>query len=854
MSKRSDKDFAEEINAHIALEADRLVNEGMGPDEARAAARRAFGNVTRAQEQFYESRRIMWLDDAVRDVRYAARALARTPRFTLVALLTLALGIGANTAIFSVLDAVLLRPLPYARPSELVSFTPAWYDTFLEWTRGVRSIQASGAYTYALANVTGGDEPVRVYTLAVTSSLLPALGVAPMIGRGFTPEDDVPSPTSRILLRHGFWMDHFGGNPDVVGRIVQLDGHPHEVIGVLPADLEFPPPARRGDGSLPRTADVWTGVGWLDDLHENGGFSAIARLAAGRTRADATAELSAAARASSTLPPLPGRVDISLVAETVVAPVRPALVAFMAGVGLVLLVACANLGNLLLARLTSRRRELAVRMSLGASPGRIARQILAEAAVLALAGAVAGIGVAWLALRSLVVLAPPELIRIQDAALSGRALAVTLAAGIATALMIGVLPALRARLRHPGADLGSTRSTADRTTGRVQAVLVAGEVALAVVLLVGGGLLLRSFAALASVSPGFGADALVTADVLVPEDRYQTRSSVLQFFDQLEGTLAAQPGVRSVSAIDRLPYGPSFSRLFFKIAGRPAAGPHDQPVAFNAAARPGYFRTMGIPILEGREFTPWDAMGSAPVVVVSQALARRYWPGARAIGSRVVVFGVEREIVGIAGDVRHLGPATPVVPLIYLPQAQDIAVRRMMTVVVSTGGAADALLPVLRSDIHSLDRELPVSNLQRFGTLRAERTAAERFNALVLTTFAILALLLAAIGVFGVVSFAVTERTSEIAIRLALGAQRGSVAWLVLGRTLTLGAAGIVAGLGTAAAATQWLTSMLFGLTPLDGVTYVVACALIVLVVAVASYLPVRRAARVDPTTALRCP
>lgn len=305
--RRSDADFAQEIRAHIALETDRLVSEGVDPREAHAASVRAFGNVMGTQEQFSRSQRAMWLGDAQRDVSYALRTLTKNRRFTIVALLTLALGIGANTAIFSVLDAVLLRPLPYERPSELVAFSPGTYDAFRDWTDGGRALDTSGAYTYSTANVTGGDEPLRVWTIAVTSSLMPTLGVAPLLGRGFTAEDDLPEAPPRVLLRYGFWKAHFNGDPDLVGRTIELNGRAHEVIGILPAALEFPPPARRNDGSMPLTADVWTGVGWLPDLHFRGGFRAIGRLAAGSTATLAAAELSAAANAAMLSSYVPAR-------------------------------------------------------------------------------------------------------------------------------------------------------------------------------------------------------------------------------------------------------------------------------------------------------------------------------------------------------------------------------------------------------------------------------------------------------------------------------------------------------------------------------------------------------------------
>jgi putative ABC transport system permease protein len=847
---RWDVERQREMDAHLQLQIDEHVADGMTPIEARRAALRAFGNARAVREEIYDMNTLAFAEQIAGDIRYAVRVLRRSPGFALTAFLTLALGIGSATAIASVFDAVLLRPLPYARPSELVVFNPGRYALFRDATAAMPSLASSGAYTYSLATVTTG-EPARVWTLAVTSSLLPALGVEPAIGRGFTAADDLPQPQPRVLLRHGFWQTHFGADPAIVGRAIVVDGRPHEVIGVLPERLEFPPPARRADGSMPLTADVWTGVGWLSDLHERGGFSAIGRLAPGATPARAAGELLAAARTAGLDTRDASRFPVRPVEDVVFEPLRPAMIAFTAGVALLLLIACANLGSLLLARLTARRRELAVRASLGATASRIARQVLVESAVLAGAGAAAGTAVAWLLLRALLALAPPDLARVHDIALDGRVLAVTLSLGVLTALLVGALPAWRVRARDPRADLGDGRGGIDPRTRRLHAALVTAEVALAVVLLVGGGLLLRSFAALSRVDPGFASAGLVTADLLIPPDRYRTRDDVLQFFDRVESRLRAQPGVIDVSAIDRLPYGPSFSQLRLRIAGR-APAPGADPLAFNAAARPGYFRTMGIPIVEGREFTAADRTGAAPVVVISRTAARRYWPGTTPIGARVGVFGVEREVVGVADDVRHFGPATSFDPMIYLPQAQDAATRRMMTVVARTAGRTDAMQASLRAIVRDVDPQLAVANLRAFGELQRERTAGQRFNALVIGSFAGLSLLIAAVGIYGVLSFTVAQRTRDIGILSALGAQRATIVGMILRQSLTWTGAGLLLGLAAAAAMARYLTRLLFGLEPLDPATFGGAAALFTLVSIAATYLPARRAARVDPLTALR--
>jgi putative ABC transport system permease protein len=848
----TEAEMEEELRFHVEKAAERNLGRGLSASEAGREARLRFGGVDRTLESARDGRRTRVLEDAWQDARHAVRQLARSRSFAAAAIGTLALGIGANTAIFSVLDAVLLRPLPYTEPEALVTFDPDGYQRYLDWTEGARTLSAVGAYTTSLANVTDGAEPVRVWTLAVTSSLLPALGRAPQLGRNFAAEDDRPGGPPRVLLRHAFWQAQYAGDPALVGRTIDVNGAAHEVIGVLPADLEFPPPARRTDGSMPRVPDLWLGVGRLPDLYDRGGFTAIGRLSVGASATAAASELTAAAAAARGVDQPAVRVTVRRVAEAVVGPLRPALVAFAAGVGLVLLIACANLGSLLLARLAARRRELAVRVSLGAGGGRLARQILTEGAVLATGGALLGLIVAWLVLRALLLVAPPELARIGGATLNVRVLGFTLAVSIGTALLIGLLPAWRAVRRDPREGFAAARgTTGDRGAARAQTMLVACEVAFAFVLLVGGGLLLRSFASLAAVSPGFPVDGLITADVLVPGDAYEDRAAVLRFFDALEARVAAGPGVVAVSAIDRLPYGPSSSGIGFTVVGRPAPAPGAEPRGNNTAARPGYFRAMGIPILQGRGFTQADAADAPKVVVIGRTVAERYFPGENPLGQQIVVFEEAREVVGVAGDVRHFGPTTPVDPLIYIPHAQDIVTRRAMTVVVRSDGAAPFPLARLRNDIRALEARLPVSNLQSFGALRAQRTASERFDALLIASFATLAALLAAVGIYGVMSFVVAQRTREIGVRMALGASRASVALGFVRQAMRAAAAGALAGILIALPLSRLLGSMLFGIAPTDVLTYVGVTGLIAALAALAALLPARRAAAVPPGVAL---
>jgi predicted permease len=520
------------------------------------------------------------------------RMLARSPVFAIAAVLTLGLGIGANTAIFSLINAVLLRPLPYYNPSELVSFKPETYDAFVKQSKAA-SLASAGAYTYTLGNIGAPDETARVWTLAVTASVLPTLGVAPMLGRGFTAEDDARGAAPRVLLSHGFWRQHFGADRSIIGRMIMVDGRPHEVIGVLPPELEFPPPARRADGSMPMVADAWLPVGEVGDLYERGGMLAIARVKTGTTGDRVQSErVQAEITALSDVAPLrdqaASQTVVTGVAESVTSPIRSAVLVLAIGVAFVLLIACANLGSLLLARLAGRNRELAVRISLGASGSRIIRQIVTEGMVLAFFGGCAGVALGTWLLRGLLQLAPPELPRAQSASMDGRVMLFATAITVTTAILITLLPALRQARRAPGSSIRSSRGAAtDRHTTRMHHALVVAEVAIAVILLCGAGLLLRSYSTLSAVSPGFDTNGLVTADINVSPSTYPQREDVMQLMERAESRLAALPGVTNVGAIDRLPYGQSWSRVRFQIAGRDAPVKGDEPVAYNASARAG---------------------------------------------------------------------------------------------------------------------------------------------------------------------------------------------------------------------------------------------------------------------------
>ena len=869
----AEQDLDEEIRLHLEMRAEQLERQGLSPEAARHEAVRRFGPADEARRTLRDA--AMRRDDRVRtrermealwqDLRFGVRQLLRSPGFALAAILTIALGIGANTAVFSVVDAVLLRPLPYEHPGDLASLglrnvaegpalTPGTYPIYEGWGKESQSFERLASYTHTVHNVAGGPEPARVWAVAATSSLLQVLGVQPHIGRNFSSDADQPGGPREVLLSYSFWQSSFGGDPTLIGRTVELSGAPSEVIGVLPRGFEFPPPMRAGDSAPPR-ADVWVPVGTVPDLRERGGFSVLGRLRPGVTIEQARAEMSAltneiqgnGARGEV-------RVGVEGLHEQVVGPIRPALLAFLGAVGLVLLIACMNVGSLLLARLTTRDREVALRTSLGAGRGRITRQLLTESMVLALVGGALGVLLAWVGLQLLVASAPAEIPRLDEVTLSGRALAFTLAVSVGAGLLFGLLPALRAtRVDLRSALSGGGRGgTAERSTRRIHSGLIVAEVLLAVALLTGAGLLIRSFGELSRVDLGLNTENLLTLELLLPPDRYPERGDVLRFYGELESRLAALPGVESVGMIDRLPLGDYSSRIPFEIVGRAGLSREETPMALNTAIRSGYFRTLGIPVLRGRSIGEQDAEETPPAVVVSRSLAERFWPEGDPVGNRIQAFGQEREIVGVVGDVRHHAPGVAPEPMIYFPQAQDIATRRLMTVAIRTSSNPEHVIGAARSEIRRMDPQLPISKLQTFDQLRSERTASERFNALLVGAFAAVALALAALGIYGVMSFAVAARTREIGVRMALGASQGMVLRdIVRGALVTVGI-GAALGILVAMPLMQLIRGLLFGVEPEDPFTVAAVATLLIGVGLLAAWIPARKAAHVDPVRALR--
>ncbi len=815
------------------------------------------------------------METLLQDLRYAARRLARSPAFTAVAVLTLALGIGANVAIFGVLNGVLLRPLPYDEPDRLVKLWNRWEGSpeadlspaeYFDYRDRVTAFVAMGAYATGAVNLTGGDAPERLGAGYLSAGVFPALGVDPALGRRFTPEEDSPSGEPVVVLGHGLWTRRFGADPSVVGRTVFMNGSAHRVVGVMPPGFRLPEDLR-GEGET----EIYLPLGIDRTTVPNRGshfLHGMARLRTGVTPEQAAAEVAGVARVfvdeypddypeamrfGATTEPL---------SEYVVGDARPMLLILLGAVGLVLLIATVNVAGLLLVRADARQREMAVRGALGAGRWHLARQLLAESGLLALLGGIGGVLLAVCATQMLVLLNPPNLPRPEAIGIDLRVLAFAAAVSLLASLLFGLAPALHASRPGLGRALRESghSSTAGADRQRFRSVLVASEVAVAVVLLVGAGLLVRSFVALRSVDPGYRTEGVLTLRLSLPQADYPDESAPA-FYRELRERVAAIPGVTAAGAVTNLPLVSGLGDLNFRIEGRPMAEGDVSPRADWQAVTPGYFEAMGMRVLRGRVLAPTDDERAPGAVVINESLARRYWPGADPLGARFELGGGAGPgwvtVVGIVRDLRHTSLAEPPRPEMYLSHVQfrfwdSGAPVRAMTLAVAGGTSPAALVPSVRDAVRRMDPDLPLADVRTMAQVRADSVAEPRFVMLLLTLFAGVALALASIGVFGMLAHAVVQRTREIGIRIALGAGAGEVSRMVVRRGIGTALAGLAVGIPAALAASRVLTGFLFGVSATDATTFVAIPLLLLAVASIASYLPARRATRVDPMVALR--
>jgi putative ABC transport system permease protein len=794
------------------------------------------------------------------DLRYAVRQLVRSPAFTVIAVLTLGLGIGANTAIFSVVNAVLLRPLPYPEPSRLVHVAEqrpngttnvASYPNFLDWWKDGALESAALSRTLSL-NVGGAEGPERIAGALVSADFFRVLGIVPTWGRYFLQGEDTPGRDRVAVIGHGLWQRRFGGDPSVLGHTLNVDGRPLTIVGIAPPRFRYP-----------EETEVWIPVSQDEAglLEERGlhAYDVIGRLRAGQTREHASTRLQAVAARLAAEYPASNRswgVVLTPLQESLVRELRPTLLVLLGAVGFVLLIASANVAGMMLARGAARRRELSIRAALGAGRWQLVRQLLTETVLLTVLGGILGLGVAAWGVDALLSLGPEGLRPTDAQVLDGTVLAFTFGVCGLTSLVFGLLPAVQTAKRSREASLHeSGRTTGGVDRQRTRRLLVAGEIALALLLLVGAGLMVKSFSRLLAVDPGFRTTNVVSASLSLPRTESDS-TRIIGFYRDLVQRATALPGVSSAAAVSYLPLRRIGARYSFSVEDKPIPDPQRRPSSSFNVVTPGYFGTLDIPLLQGRDFTEQDHWSRPGVVVVNRTLARRFWPGENPVGKRLTFDDDPDEpgdwltVIGVVGDVRQLSLVDEVMPQIYAPQSQ-VALPEM-ALLVRTSMDPAAIAPSVRGLVASLDPEIPVSEIQELVQLRDGSISTERFRTLVLGSFGVLALALALIGVYGVISYGVVQRTREIGIRVALGARRGQILRLVAGEGMVTVAGGIAVGLAGAAALSRLLVSLLFQVEPGDPATFLAIALLISGIALVACALPARRALRVDPAATLR--
>ncbi|HLK65317.1 MAG TPA: ABC transporter permease [Bryobacteraceae bacterium] len=868
-----ERELDKELRFHLDAETAANLRSGLPPAEAHLAAIRRLGGVAQIQEECRDMRRTDYFENFVRDLRYAARNLARIPGFAVVIVLTLALSIGANSAIFSVIDGVLLRPLPYPQADRIVRifFSSRQYPKFALNPLDVRDFRERNRSFASLAAITRNDRqlsgegrPERLSGFSVTAGYFRVLGISPARGRDFTTGDELPGRGKQAILSDRVWRSRFGADPNVVGRKIVLDAEPFTIVGVMPPGVKHPGNEYHAvtDGE---TVDVWTPFTYSADLTSRGShyMEGIARLKDGVTLAQAQADMDMQVSQLGREHPdnIKGWQPLLVpLYQELVGPSRRLLLVLLGAVGLVLLIACANAANLLLARATARQREIAVRAALGAARSRLVRQMLAESLLISLLGGCLGIGIAVEGVRVLASLLPPDFPRAHDIHVNFAVLAFTFGIALVTGLLFGLAPALQAARTDLQQTLreSSRSSTASGRRLWLRNALVIGEVSLACVLLIGAGLMLRSFVNMLRSEPGFRPQHVLTASVALPAAKYKTKASLMEFYDRLNAQLKSLPGMRSAGSGSDLPWTGWDDNLGgFTIQGKDPATNDEHNARYHVASE-DFFQTLGIPLVRGRWFTLHDNKDAPQVIIINRVAARLYWGSDdAAVGGRITFNDHPKEsdwitVVGVVGDVKDHPNRATAEPGIWWPLLQEPFGFPTMSVAVRGEESAARVAEQVRSTVSSLDPDLAVADIRLMDEIAGASFSTPRFALFLVMLFAGLAVTLAAIGIYGVISYSVSQRTHEFGLRMALGAKPWHVVRQVMSQGVNLAFVGIAIGVASAMALGRVLSSLLYEVSARDPVTFTAVAVLALLVAAAACYVPARRATAADPMTALR--
>ncbi len=876
---RTDSEMDTELRFHFETYAEDLVRSGMPRQEALRRARLEFGGVEKTKEECREARGAQVLETLIQDLRYGARTMLRSPGFTATAVIALALGIGANTAIFSVVNAVLLRQLPFDRPDRLVqvwhsppqaSFPgvhefPVSPANFIDWREQSRAFEGMSAYGFGRYTFTGTGHPETIRTFAATRGLLSILHVQPLLGRDFLDGEYEPGHDHEVVVSYGLWRSRFGGDPEIAGKNIELNGQAFSVIGVMPPGFEFPIASDPNE-----RAQMWKPLAWTDQeraVRDNHNYGVVARLKDGVSLKQAQAKLDAVSNRLALQYPAEnkgwGAIAVPL-RDDLVGDVRPGLLILLGAVALVLLIACANVANLILSRTLSRRKESAVRAALGATRRRLLQQAFSETLLLAAAGGALGLIFAHSGLILIVKFLAQRLPRSNEITLDGWVLAFTLGVSLLTGFAAGLLPALC----MAKADLNETlkqglgRTAADSGGSRTRNVLVVAEVALSLMLLIGAGLLIRSLWMLRNANSGFDADHVVTLEVSIPPGKFLEPAQQVSYFRRVLDRVRSLPGVQSAGLIDSMPLSNDGSRQPISIEGQPVLAMADQPEVDVRLISPGYLDAMHIALLRGRDINDSDVAGQPGTVLISQSMAKLFWPNQDPLGKRLTLYffpGLTRVVAGVVADVKlytlnEIGPA----PTLYFPLAQFTAPKGSgwrsfgMNLAVRTRLDPLSAIAAITSSVREIDVDVPLLNVRTMDDAVSASLSPQRFAMLLLAAFAGLALLLAVVGIYSVMSYSVSRRTHEIGIRVALGASRADVLMLVVRQGLVLALIGSVIGIAGALLLSRLMSSQLYGVSPTDPITFVAVSILLTVVALAACYIPARRAMQIDPMVALR--